>query len=208
MEQDPSFSMKTKRSILLSIAFIFMTCIRMGPGHSSENEDGPYIDSLGFRASLARVDNVVDQSTGTLIKQALEVQENTTGNTDQPDFFQSLEDDYQRYLKIFKLSRTGRLTEATSDYNLLETFRAKVFDPQPFMNALLHTMKLREITTLDYIIQADKTDTMLVQVSWAKPTALEAGKGFGITEGTLALLVSRHSVSVAGPLPEALQKKK
>lgn len=179
----------------------------MGPGHPSPTGGGPYIDSIGLRASLARIDNVADQSAGTLITQALEVPGNTASNPDQPDFFQSLEDDYQKYLKLFKPDRNRKVPEASCNYDLIETFRSKIFDPQPFMNAILHTMTLKEITTLDYAIQSDKSDTLLVQVSWAKPTAQQAGKEFGITEGSLPLQVTRHSVSVAGPLPKALQKK-
>lgn len=199
--------MKTLSSILFSIVLLLISCIRMGPGRAPACDEGPYIDSLGLRASLARIDNVADQSTGTLIKQAVEAPGNTETGIDQPDFFQSLEDDYQKYLKLFKPDKKVKAPEVTCNYDLIETFRTKVFDPQPFMNAVLHTMALKEITTLDYAVQSDKPDTLMLVVSWAKPTAEQTGKGFGITEGSLPLQVTRHSVSVAGPLPEILQKK-
>jgi hypothetical protein len=199
--------MKSTYYALLSIVLFFIGCIRMGPGHSSTTGDGPYIDSLGFRASLARIDNVAGQSAGTLITQALEVPDDTASSAGRPDFFQSLEDDYQKYLKLFRVDKRGKAPEATCSCDLLETFRSKVFDPQPFMNAILHTMALKEITTLDYAIRSDKSDTLMLLVSWAKPTAAQTGKGFGITEGSLLLRVTRHSVSVAGPLPETLRKK-
>jgi hypothetical protein len=182
---------------ILSIVLVFQACIRMGPGHTPATEDGSYIDSLGLRASLARIDNVEDQRAGTLITQALKVPDKNTGNNAQPDFFQSIEDDYQKYLKLFRLNKNGKVLEATCKYDLLETFRVKIFDPQPFMNAILHTMKLSEITTLDYTITSDRSDTLLVEVSWARPTEQPVGKGFGITEGSLPLCITKHSVSLA-----------
>jgi hypothetical protein len=198
--------MNKMRFYLLSIIMMAIACIRLGPCRSAATGGGPYIDSTGLRASLARIDNIVDQSTGALIKQALEVPGNARDNSEQPDFFQSLEDDYQKYQKLFKMKKGVKTLEVTCNYDLLETFRVKIFDPQPFLNAILHTMTLREITTLDYAIQSDKSDTLILQVSWAKPTAQQTGKGFGITEGVLSLFVTKHSVLCAEPLPEALEK--
>lgn len=182
----------------------FIACIWLGPGHFTAAGGGPYIDSLGLRASLARIDNVEDQSTGALIGQALEVPKNAADDNLQPDFFQSIEDDYQKYLKLFKLIKSRKTLEARCDYDLLETFRVKIFDPQPFLNAILHTMTLKDITTLDYAVKSDKSDTLLLQVSWAKPTAQQSGKGFGITEGSLPLIVTKHSVFLAGSLSKTL----
>lgn len=199
--------MKALSSILFAIVLLLSACIRMGPGRAPASDEGPYIDSLGLRASLARIDNVADQSTGTLIKQAVEAPGNTGTGVDQPDFFQSLEDDYQKYLKLFKPDKKVKAPEATCNYDLIETFRTKVFDPQPFMNAVLHTMALKEITTLDYAIQSDKSDTLFIQVSWAKPMPENTGKSFGIMEGSLRLLVMKHSIVLADSLPESLQKK-
>lgn len=193
--------MKTKLLLLLPIVLTLTACTRFVPGHAKE-ESGPYIDSLGLRASLARIDNVSGRSAGVLIKQALEV----PGDGTQPDFFQSLEDNYQKYLTLFKLKNNGNTPEVRCDYDLLATFRIKIFDPQPFMNAILHTLALREITTLDYAVQSDASDTLLVQVSWAKATEQQTGKGFGITEGSLSLLITKHAVSPAGTLPNATVK--
>jgi len=194
--------MNNLRLYLSAIFLASVLCMRFEPGRSIAGHSGPYIDSLGLRASLARIDNVESQSTGSLIKEALEVPANN-GEAVQADFFQSLEEDYQKYLKLFKFRNVRR---ATCPYDLLETFRAKVYDPQPFMNAILHTMTLREITTLDYTVQSDASDTIHVQVSWAKATPGKAEKSFGITEGTLPLIVTKHEVSVAGNLPKMLQK--
>ena len=94
----------------------------------------------------------------------------------------------------------GKFPEVTSDYDLPETFRAKVFDPQPFMNAILHTMMLNEITTLDYNVQSDKSDTLRIQVSWAKAMPDKAGKCFDITEGTLPIYITKHTAILAGQL--------
>jgi hypothetical protein len=162
--------------------------------------EGPYIDSLGFRAAQSRLDAVDTKSPDSLINQAFRVQKKQQPDSaGQPDFFKSIEDDYQRYLKLFTLHKRGQVSEVYCSYDLLETFRQEVFDPQPFLNAILHTLSLTDLTTLSFDELSRTSGRIIVRVAWSKAVPQKNSKGFSITEGTSEIKVTRNWISLIQP---------
>jgi hypothetical protein len=161
-----------------------------------QSDDGPYIDSLGFRAAQSRLDAVEKESPDTLITQAFRAQNvRPADSLTQPDFYQSLEESYQRYRTLFTLHRRGPAPSVYCKYDLLKTFTLGIFDPQPFMNAILHTLAMTDIATLSFDVQSRSLDRMLVRVSWAKAVSRKSQKRFSISEGNIDIMVTNHWIS-------------
>ena len=160
-------------------------------------EKGPYIDSIGFRAAQSRLKDVDGDQADSLINQAFRVPAQRQGEVQaQPDFFKSIEDDYQRYRKLFSLHKRGQVSEVFCPYDLLETFKLEVFDGQPFLNAIMHALSMPDITTLSYDVTSRTKDKIIVRVSWSKAVPEDSGKKFAISEGTSAITVASHWISL------------
>ena len=160
-------------------------------------DGGPYIDSLGFRAAQLRLEAVEKESPDSLINKAFRVQNKQKTNIQaQPDFFQSIEEDYQRYRKLFTLHRRGPAQEVYCAYDLLETFRLEIFDSQPFFNAILHTLSLPDVTTFSFDVVSRTSDRLIVRVAWSKAVPQADGKSFSIAEGHSDLKVTDHWISL------------
>jgi hypothetical protein len=160
------------------------------------DQTGPYIDSLGYLAAQNRLYAVEEQSAETLFNQALQAKKSLSGdNQEQPEFFKSLEENYQRYRMLFTLHRRGALPSAYCPYDLIETFSAGMFDAQPFMNAILHTLRMTDITTLSFTVRHQEDDRMIIRVSWAKAVSAKGSREFSISEGNLDLLVTSHWIA-------------
>ncbi len=183
--------MNISRLSLFFAAHVFLMSGLAGAG------EGPYIDSAGLRAAQSRLEAVDGDDADSLINQAFRVQNKLpSGVQGQPDFFKSIEDDYQRYRKLFTLHKRGPVSGAYCPYDLLETFKREVFDAQPFLNAILHTLSLPDVTTLSYSVVSRAPDNITIRVSWSKAVAQEGGKGFAIAEGTSDIKVARHWISL------------
>jgi hypothetical protein len=162
--------------------------------------DRPYIDSTGYYAAQERIANISYVSSDDLISQALTVQEtNEKTPRAQPRYFQTIEESYQRYLILFRpVNKTG-LSHLECSWDLIETFRLQVFDRQPFLNAMLHTLGLTELSTLDFTVEPRSgSDTLLVQVLWARPESYKDRKELAISEGNLTLAITRHTAAQTG----------
>jgi hypothetical protein len=157
---------------------------------------GPYVDSLGYLASQNRLHAVEEQSADSLFNQAFQTKKGRAGdNREQSEFFRSLEENYQRYLTLFSLHRRGPVPSVFCPYDLLQTFAAGTFDAQPFMNAILHTLRMTDITTLSFTVRSQAVDRMILRVSWAKAVSRKGSKSFSISEGSVDLLVTEHWIS-------------
>jgi hypothetical protein len=179
---------------------LFISCIFQRPAISQSNE-GPYIDSLGYRAAQARLDDIGRASGDAMISQALQVPKTALEQENQSEFFRSIEESYQRYLKLFiRISKKPR-PEIRCAFDLIETFNRQVYDPQPFVNAILHTMALTDLSTLDFTVQPHTEDTVLVHVSWARAETRKGTKEYAISEGNLTLAVTRHTAALATSMP-------
>jgi hypothetical protein len=184
--------MKFFPTCMILMPALYLTSGAIAGGH------GPYIDSLGYRAAQSRLDAVDAKSPDSLINQALRVQNKRHADpATQPDFFKSIEDNYQRYLKLFTLHKRGQVSEVYCAFDLLETFELALFDPQPFLNAIMHTLSMTDISTLSYDVISKSPDGIIVRVSWSKAVSQEGGKGFAITEGTSDIKVTGHWISAA-----------
>lgn len=183
-------------TLLLPIA----SCLFHPPG-GVRGSDGAYIDSIGYKAAQARIETVEREASGTLISEALAVQNDSLQTASQSAFFQSIEESYQRYLKLFTpVKRTDR-PEVRCRYDLVATFKKMVLDPQPFINALLHSMSLTEVTTLDFRVEPVSADTTLLYVSLTR-VASEEGAKITLSEGDLILSVSRQTAILMTPVQE------
>jgi hypothetical protein len=179
---------------------LFISCIFQQPVISQSNE-GPYIDSTGYRAAQARIDDIDRASGDAMISQALQVPKTALERENQSEFFRSIEESYQRYLKLFTRIPKRPGPEIRCAFDLIATFNRQVYDPQPFVNAMLHTMALTDLSTLDFTVQPRTADTVLVQVSWARAETRKGKKEYAISEGSLTLAVTRHTAALATPLP-------
>jgi hypothetical protein len=185
---------------LIVLILSFSSCMFHPPSEQSVS-DGPYIDSIGYKAFLARMESVERETSDTLIAEALAVQNDTLQTNIQAAFFQSIEDSYQRYLKLFSpVKRTVR-PEIHCDYDLVKTFKLLVLDPQPFINAILHTMSLMEVTTVDFIVEPKNTDTTLLYVSFTRLLSQEGTNRVTMSEDDLILSMASHRATLMTPLP-------
>ncbi|MBN1758263.1 MAG: hypothetical protein JW863_08100 [Chitinispirillaceae bacterium] len=151
---------------------------------------GPLIDSSGFQAAQARL-QAVDETLGdSLIAQALAVQNDSMQTNRQSAFFESLEENYQRYLKLFTPLRHAPEPEIRCRYDLVETFKRRIYDPQPLLNAILHSMGLTDVATLDFRVEPKNSDTTLVYVLLTRTRPNEAAKGFTVSEDDVILAVT------------------
>jgi hypothetical protein len=191
---------KINKLFLVTLFLPLGSCIFHPPGRQKINS-GPYIDSIGYRAVQARIEMVDREASGTLISEALAVQEDTLHDVQQSAFFQSIEESYQRYLKLFTPARRSDRPAIRCDYDLVETFKLLLFDPQPFLNALLHTMSLKEVTTLDFKVEPKNVDTTLLYVTLTKVESLEDTKKVTVSEGDLILSVTHHRATLMTPAP-------
>jgi hypothetical protein len=180
------------RTLLIALA-LFNSCVHHPRGGSQVNSDAPYTDSTGYRFSLARVEATNWQESSALISQALSVAGDTLQTDRQPDFFQSLEESYQRYLPLFAREKNAPRPQVRCTYDLVETFRLGIFDAQPFVNALLHTMSITEVSTLDYTARQQSADTTTLLIKVTKAVAPEKNlKELRFTEGDAVVSVTRH----------------
>jgi hypothetical protein len=191
--------MKPLASLLL-LLLLSTSCLYHPPG-LPEGKNGPYIDSTGYNALQARIKSLEQTSDDSLIAQALAVQNDTGQTTRQSAFFASLEESYQRYLKLFSpVKRTDR-PEIQCDCNLVETFNRQVFDPQPFLNAMLHTMSLTEVTTLEFRVEPTNSDTTLLYILLTKTEPNKQAKGFSVSEDDVILALTGKRAVLMTPVP-------
>ncbi|MBN1576609.1 MAG: hypothetical protein JW913_08660 [Chitinispirillaceae bacterium] len=177
------------------------SCIFHPPGMSTGYE-GPFIDSTGYAEAQERLEIFDIGKSNTLFSQALSVSDDSLEMTSQPAFFQSLEDNYQRYLTLFTPVKRAPRPEIRCRYDLVETFKLLIFDPQPFINAMLHTMSLSGLSTLDFTAEPKNADTTLVHVAFTKAVSQEETKLFTFSEGELTLSVTRHgAICTTTPKP-------
>lgn len=189
------------KNILPIILFLqFGTCTPHPP-EMVMAYDGPFIDSIGCNAAKARLSAIDEMESDTLLSQALSVPTDSTNAASQSTFFQSLEESYQRYLKLFTPVKKASRSEISCPYDLVETFRLMVFDPQPFINAMLHTMSLTDLSTLDLTVQPKNGDTTLVHVALTKANAQEETRWLTFSEGELTLCMTRHGATLLTQKP-------
>jgi hypothetical protein len=186
------------RLILPCLLPLALACIFHRPGNTQADQ-GPYFDSTGYRAAQARIDEIDRASGDAMISQALYVPKTPLEQESQSDFFRSIEESYQRYLKVF--TRIPKKPAIRCAFNLIETFKRQVYDPQPFVNAMLHTMALTDLSTLDFTVMPRTEDTVLVQVSWARAENKTGRKEYAISEGNLTLAVTRNTAALVTPMP-------
>lgn len=167
-----------------------------------QQKAGPYIDSLGLAASRARLEAIAPASPDYLISQALDAPGRAAaGSGSQPECFQSLEDNYQKYRKLFFVNNQPSGPCARCPCDLLQTFSLQVYDPQPFMNAVLHTLGLIDLSTLDFEVKPYRPDTLLAHVSFARSSTTDLRQGLSISEGNVDLYIALHTISLASSLP-------
>ena len=195
------FSEVSMKNLLPIIFFLPLGSCMVHPPGRTIGYNGPFIDSIGYHAAQARLEIVDREASNALISQALSVPEDTHHLPRQPEFFQSIEESYQRYLKLFSPVRRAPRPEVRCKFDLIETFRLLIFDPQPFLNAILHTMSLTAVSTLDFTVQPKNADTTLVHVALTKAIPQEGTRWVTFSEGELALSVTRHSAALLSPKP-------
>jgi hypothetical protein len=194
------------KKLLLIISIISLSlpsCIFLPGKEYGSAHDRPYVDSLGLCAARSRLIAVEQDSADTLISQAFHIPRDSIAEQIQPLFFKSLEDSYQRYLAIFSpVKKKTTVPEIRCSYDLIKTLKLRVFDPQPFMNAILHSLTLSGITTLDFDVQQySSPDTLLVKVFFTAAVP-HGDKAFSMSEGALDLYVTKHGVSLGPAMPE------
>jgi hypothetical protein len=162
----------------------------VGERRGASADEGPYVDSLGYRDFLFRQDVLGEglfRDPDSMVHDARE--------TARDSAFARLETNYQRYRALFAASPQISKRRLVSRYDLAVTFRRGVFDPQPFMNALLHTMGMDEIVTLDYDIDSTGTDALALTVYWGAGTRDSTG-ALRLSEGDLRLYINDHTASL------------
>jgi hypothetical protein len=197
----PMNRVRSRKKLLIALfSTLLFACIFHHPGISPANT-GPFIDSTGYRAAQARLENIDLAEDNALISQALFVPDDSLQTAEQPAFFQSIEENYQRYLPLFTPVKKAAQPEIRCAYDLVETFSLLIFDPQPFINAMLHTMSLTALSTLDFTVKPKNTDTLLIHVAWAQAVSKEEVKGFSVSEGDLTLAVTKHNATLVTARP-------
>jgi hypothetical protein len=189
-----------KKLLLLTLFLPFGSCI-FHPAGTSKVHEGPFIDSIGYKALQSRLETIDQEASTSLISQALSVQDDTLQTVPQSTFFQSLEESYQRYLKLFAPVKRAPRPEIRCGYDLVETFKLLLFDPQPFINAMLHTMSLAEVSTLDFRVEPKNEDTTFIYVALTKTVHQEGTNGVTISEGDLILSVAGRRAALMTPIP-------
>jgi len=163
-------------------------------------DNDPYIDSVGFQAEQSRLDAIGNGSPDSLIGKAFQLQrEGSASAALQPEFFRSIEEDYQRYRKLFTLHRKGSTPSVYCEYDLLKTFTVGVFDQQPFLNAILHLLLMPEIATISFDVLSRSTESIIVRVLWSKAAPQIKGKGFSISDGNTDIVITEHWISIIPP---------
>jgi len=180
---------------LTALLLPFSSCI-FHQSTGSNDAGGPYIDSVGYKAMQARFEAIDRQEDSSLISEALAVQDDTLHDTAQTAIFQSIEESYQRYLTLFTPVKRSVKHEIRCKYNLVETFDLLVLDPQPFINALLHTMSLKDLVTLDFRVEPVNTDTTLLYVVFNTVEPSGQSKAVTVKEDDLILSVTRHHAAL------------
>ncbi|MBN1308154.1 MAG: hypothetical protein JXA18_09580 [Chitinispirillaceae bacterium] len=187
-----------KRVLPFFLLLPFGSCLFHYPAVSMKYE-GPFIDSAGYSAAQERIRSIDRAESDALVSQALSVTGDPAHIAGQPPFFQSIEENYQRYLKLFTPEKRARRPEIRCRYDLVETFNLLVFDPQPFINAMLHTMSLTGLVTLDFSVHPKNADTTLVHIALTEAVSHEGTKWFSFSEGELTLTVTRHGAFCTKP---------
>jgi hypothetical protein len=187
------------KSTLCLLLFVFPLTIdfRNRAFSQPQSNDGPYVDSIGFRAAQSRLEAVESKSPDSLISEAIQIQNKSKADIQaQSDFFQSIEDDYQRYRKLFTLHKRGPISKVFCAYDLLETFKLELFDPQPFLNAVLHTFDMSDIATLSFDVISRSSDGLIIRVAWSKAVPQAGKKAFSISEGNTDIKVTKHWITL------------
>lgn len=188
--------------LVASALGMFAACASFHPEATRTDADtAPYVDSTGYRAALERLETVDRSEDGALIAQALYVPESAAEKVLQPRFFQSIEESYQRYLGLFRPAKKTQAPALRCDFDLAETVRRGVFDAQPFYNAMLHTMGLGDLSTLDFSVETAANDTLVVRLQCARSLSRENSKTFSITETTVTLACTRHAAHLIAVRP-------
>lgn len=143
---------------------------------------------------------VARETSSKLITEALAVQNESMEDNEQVTFFSSIEESYQRYLPLFKPEKKTDRPEVSCNYDLVQTFNHLIIDTQPFINALLHTMSLNEVTTIDFRVEPKNQDTTLLYVSLTKMESKE-DKKVVMSESDCILAVARHRATLMTALP-------
>jgi hypothetical protein len=160
-----------------------------------------YIDTVGFRAFSHRQRVLGDElfsNPDSAVRMALRPMSDTADNARAaPDstVFAEIEQSYQRYLRLFSARKTAAGYEACFPYNLIQTLQTGKIDRQPFMNAILHSLGLTDLTTLDYSIQRLSDRQLQVIVMWSAP-AKTLDSELHIAEGQQTIYVSPHRVTL------------
>jgi hypothetical protein len=166
-------------------------------------DDGPYIDSIGFEAAQSRMDAIENGSPDSLINKAFQThQKENSSSIKQSEFFQSIEEDYQRYRKLFTLHRKGSTPSVYCEYDLLKTFTLGIFDQQPFLNAILHLLLMPDIATISFDVLSRSPENMKVKVLWSKAAQQAKGKGFSISDGNTDMIITAHWITILPPWQE------
>jgi len=185
--------------LLLLLILPLNSCIFLPSGEFNIHK-GPYIDSIGYKAMEARVAMVAQETSSMLISEALAVQNDSLPDNEQATFFSSIEESYQRYLPLFKPVKGAEHPQVSCSYDLVETFNKLIVDTQPFMNAILHTMSLNEVTTIDFRVEPKNVDTTLLYVSLTKMESQE-NKKVVMSESDCILSLARHRATLMTALP-------
>jgi hypothetical protein len=199
------FSMSLKISpfcFCAALLLALLACTPFRPCPCRQAAKGPYIDSLGLAAAQARLESISPSSPDLLISQAITAPEQAAaGKTGQPEYFQSLEDNYQKYRKLFSPIKKAPQPAAACRFDLLQTFTLQVYDAQPFMNAILHTLGLADCATLDFEVKPYKPDTLLAHVAFARTSSTDLKQGLSISEGNVDLYIALHTIILASAAP-------
>ncbi len=159
-----------------------------------------YIDTVGYRAFTNRQQILGDglfNNPDSAVRMALRPMDEAAQGSAARDsgIFAEIEQSYQRYLTLFRVQKNAGGYELCFPYNLIATLETGMVDRQPFMNAILHSLGLTDLTTLDFSLQRLSADQLLVTVMWSAP-AKTIQSGIHIAEGEQQLYVSPHTASL------------
>lgn len=190
----------TMKKLFLLVGILQVnSCVFFSPRIAGRH-DGPYIDSIGFAAAQARIEMVEEEASGTLISEALAVQDDSRPSA-QASFFSSIEESYQRYLPLFAPIRRSERPAVRCRYDLVATFTFRQIDPLPFINALLHRMALTDLTTADFKVEPVDNDTLLLYITCTVlHNQMETGK-MSVTESDLIVSVDLHRATLMTAIP-------
>ena len=188
-----------KRVLLPVFVLLVNSCLFFSPGTAGRH-DGPYVDSTGFAASRARIETVEREAGGTLISEALAVQDDSLPS-EQTAFFSSIEESYRRYLPLFTPVRRSRRPAVRCSHDLVATFTLQRIDPLPFINALLHRMTLTDLTTADFKIEPVDNGTLLLYITCTVLQDYMTEGKMTVSESDLIVAVDPHRATLMTAIP-------